>query len=163
MPVFENESHEQLKQRLWRSSEVQHYIYSGFLILIIPLLVCGILFLRFAGIAEHGLLRKVTAIVMTVYCFPLLAFYGYRLVSIFRKWKHYRYYQVKLTSLHSSYWLRGSRYTVVLQEHDGSQRIVNTHYIFSPRGLTNPSLDEYAGKTAVVGYNEETGQVVFLG
>lgn len=163
MRIYENETPKQLKQRLQKSVEVQHYLHYPVLLVVFMLLFGGIQLLTFAASGALDVMWKVTVPALILGFGPWMAFYLFRLVCVFRKWQHYRYYQVMLTRLDSSRWLGASRFIVVLEEKDGSKHIVNTHYIFTPKGLTNPSLDDYVGHGAVVGYNEETGQVVFLG
>ena len=163
MRIYENETQAQLKQRLRKSAEVQHYIYYTFLLVISVLLLFFPMFLRLNAEGAAELFWEIVPVSLAVSFGPVVVFNCYRLATLFHKQEHYSYYQVKLTRLDSSRWLGASRFTVVLEEKDGSKRIVNTHYIFTPKGLTNPSLDDYVGTSAVVGYNEETGQVVFLG
>lgn len=163
MRIYETESPRQQKYRLRSSVELGMYRSAIVLALLYSAVIAGMfLFLS----RQHGANTQtlwIMAAVLAGCCLLPVSICLFRMARIWRKWEHYTYHQVKLTNLHRSIWAEYSYFTLALDDGRGGKRIVNTHSIFTTHGLITPRLEDYAGKTAVVGYNEETGQVVFLG
>lgn len=163
MRIYQNETQEQLKRRLHASVELSLYRSTILQLIVYAIVIAGLflLFSRQYGDIPH--LSWIMAAVLAACSAPPIGICLFRIARIRHKWEHYTYHQVKLTNLHRCLWAKYSYFTVALDDGKGGKRIVNTHSIFTTHGLFTPRLEEYAGKTAVVGYNEETGQVVFLG
>ena len=168
MRIYENESQAQVTYRLRSSAEMGVYrINIIFELFLAVLNVGGMLLIRkfyqLNGIGPNDLeFWTSVALQLSVLCLPGLTICLFRMACILRKRENYRFYQVKLASLHNNRWIRVCYFTVVLEDGERTQ-IVNTRPIFSTHSQLTLLLDRYVGKTAVVGYNEETGQVVFLG
>ena len=162
MRIYENETPEQLKHRLHTSVELSLYRSTIVQVIFYAIVIAGLslLFSRQYGDIPH--LSWIMAGFLAACSAPPIGICLFRIFQIQHKREHYTYHQVKLTNLHRSIWAEYSYFTVLLD--DGQKKtIVNTHSIFTTHGLITPRLEDYVGKTAVVGYNEETGQVVFLG
>lgn len=163
MPVYENESPQQLKNRLWSSVELGMYRSQTILIFIGAAVFWFLVHLIPENRVLQPELDQMLALILALIYLPVIGFFLYRTVRILWKWQQYRFYQVKLANLHRSVWFQTSYFTVVLQEPDGKKYVVNTHAIFTTHALATPRLEDYVNHSAVVGYNKETGQVVFLG
>ena len=163
MRVYEKESPQQLKHRIRFSLELGMYRSAIVLTLLYSAVIAGMFLFLSRQHQEATQTLGIMAAVLAGCCLLPIGICLFRMARIWRKWEQYSYHQVKLTNLHRSLWVEYSYFTVALDKADGGKRIVNTHSIFTTHGLITPRLEDYAGKTAVVGYNEETVQVVFLG
>ena len=126
------------------------------------LLVCGIHYLtnlnaywEVGPLAIYGLVAALVLI-------PIFGVHLWELRRIYRKYEACKFYQVKLTQPHGSYW-RSMNFTVLLRDEDGTI-ITRTHSIFgTTKSQIGPKMEDYLNKTVTVAYNEETGEVVVIG
>ena len=163
MRVHEKESSWQSKHRLRSSAELSMYRTAIVLELLFSAVIVGMFLFLSRQYSEITQTIWIMAALLSPCCLVPIGICLLRMALIWRRWERYTYHQVKLVNLHRTLWAEYSYFTVALDDGDGGKRIVNTHSIFTTHSLFTPHLEDYAGKTAVVGYNEETGQVVFLG
>ena len=94
---------------------------------------------------------------------PIVLFYIWRSMQIFRKPEGYTFYKTTLSQFHQKFPLKSMYFTVVLEEPDGSKRVENTHAIFACHGIVEPLLESYVNSTVTIGLNQETGMVLVIG
>ena len=143
------------RRRLWDSLEL-HCLRRDLILVLIAMVV----FMLFAWDDRFWVL----ALVMDCVVFgPMLIFYLWRGIQIFRKPGSYTFYKTTLTRFHQKFPLKAMYFTVVLEEPDGSKRIEETHAIFACHGIVEPLLESYVNRDVTIGLNEETGMVVVIG
>ena len=92
----------------------------------------------------------------------ILAFYVWRIISIFRHPEGYILAECTLAQPHFKY--RGGYYfTISFPMPNGETEILDTHAIFNEGSLAEPSMEDYVNKTAWIAYNPATDMVVVIG
>lgn len=102
-------------------------------------------------------------IILAILLGPLLGFYLWRILRIFRQAEHYSFCRTTLDRPHSGIMRNTMNFSVLIRLPDGTQRMRSTHSIFYAYGFTGPLMEDYINKTVTVGYNEETETVVVIG
>ena len=154
-----------IRARLWDSVELR-YIRT-YALAPLPILAVGLVLMWFAlGLGgRNGTVFLIPVLLAAVICVvPVLAFWLWRVLRIFRKPEHYRFFHSELIQPHS-YPLNRNAYCfmAVIEEPQGNRFAVETHSIFRVRNIPGPKMREYAGKTVTIAWNRETEMVVVIG
>lgn len=92
----------------------------------------------------------------------ILAFYIWRILSIFRHPEGYILAECVLAQPHFKY--RGAYYfTVSFPLPGGETESLDTHAIFGGGSLDSAAMEDYVNKTAWIAYNPATDMVVVIG
>ena len=95
---------------------------------------------------------------------PFLIFSLFRSIQLMRHPEGYHFCKTTLSNPIGGRFRDTIRFTVLLEDADGSPFVANTHSIFlTHRSFLGLALEDYIHKTVTVGYNEETDQVVVIG
>ena len=125
-----------------------------------------LLFSGFLGIPALTMLSNGdtsgTGTLLGLFLCGLLAFYIWRIISIFRHPEGYILAECILAQPHFKY--RGGYYfTITFPMPNGEAEILDTHAIFNEGSLAEPSMEDYVNKTAWIAYNPATDMVVVIG
>ena len=138
---------------LWHSIEM-HTIRRDFLLY---LALFGLMWLM-AVPGDTG-----PAVLMLLFLIPILVFYIWRTICIFRNPEGYIFSKCELTQPHSNFWLKMMFFTVRIELPNGRVDYVDTHAIFAAHGIAEPRMEDYVNRTATIAYNPSTGMVVVIG
>ena len=141
------------RTKLFHSLEVEHYGKQ--------IATVGIVVLIFGTIL---LLRQLSlGVLFTLTILPLLIYYGYRLIRIFRCADQYIFCRVTLSEPHHNFWTKSMYFTVTLEHPEISRRSRDTQPIFATHGIVPPLMEDYVNQTVTVAYNPLTDTLVVIG
>ena len=99
---------------------------------------------------------------MLICLLPVLIFYIWRVICIFRDPEGYYFCECQLTQPHSNFWLKMMYFTVYIELPNGRTDTVDTHAIFEAHGIMEPRMEDYVNSKATIAYNPSTGMVVVI-
>ena len=95
---------------------------------------------------------------------PILIFCAVRTWNIFRHPESYHFCKTKLCNPKGGSLRDTIKFTVLLEDADGSKFAADTHSIFhTHRSMFGPGFEDYVNQTVEAAYNVETGQVIIIG
>lgn len=150
------------RARLWDSLEIAHIRNNCIILLIMLPIFLLICFPKTSGLSIHDH-WIVIGIIVAITFLPFFAFYGIRIIRIFRKADQYYFCKAKLSQPHHSYFAKAYYFTVLIEDPEGRKFPADTHAIFATRGIIGPVMEDYLNSTVTIAYNEETDMVVVIG
>lgn len=103
------------------------------------------------------------ATLMLLILIPILIFYIWRIICIFRDPEGYIFAECELTQPHCNTFLRSYYFTVRVELPNGQTSHVDTHAIFATHGIFEPIMKDYVNSTVTIAYNPATDMVVVIG
>ena len=150
------------RRKLRQSMELSYYIRNLVIFSLIYLISGGMAVLS-SGTAQQPTMWLTMGIMLAVFYAPLLGFYLWRILRIFRQAEHYSFCRTTLDRPHSGIMRNTMNFSVLIRLPDGTQRMRSTHSIFYAYGFTGPLMEDYINREVTVAYNEETETVVVIG
>ena len=148
-----------IRQRLLASLELAHARSN----LILYLIATPVMILTVVLTSGHPEFWPAAVVLGLVMLLPIAMFYGWRIISIFRKEEHYWFCRCVLSQPHPGALRYTMYYTVLLEDPEGRKFPARTHAIFYSRGFIGPTIEDFTNKTVTIAYNRETGMVVVIG
>jgi hypothetical protein len=150
------------RRKLRQSMELSYYLKNLVVFSLIYLVAGGMAVLS-SGTAQQPTMWLTMGIMLAVFYAPLLGFFLWRIIQIFRKPEEYIFCRTTLSQPHAGIFRNTMNFSVLLELPDGTRRTRTTHSIFMTHGLTVPLLEDYINREVTLGYNEETETVVVIG
>ena len=150
-----------IRARLWDSLEmaqVRFQLIAWTVGYAIALAVCCI-----NGLGVPLVTAMMAAFVSVLFV-PILGFWLLRIWRIFQSLEEYVFCPTELDQPHHAPLGRGLfTFMGVIETGTDGRFAVETHAIFAERGIVQPLMEDYIGRTVTVGWNRETGMVVVIG
>lgn len=153
----------QIRRDLWHSLDMAFVKMLLFWTAIVTTVVTVVMLLASGGMdpLERA---AVMGTILAIGVLPVLVFCAWRTFRTFQAAGSYTFYNATLSSPMGGRFRDSIRFRVVLEDADGYKFVADTHSIFSThKEFTGLGFEDYVNRTAVIAYNEETGNVVVIG
>ena len=110
---------------------------------------------------KAGMGLQVWLIVMAIYSaiyLPFVAYYGYKMLYILKRYTEFNSYEVMLDNVSTSYTYRGAVYYTVVINCEGETRQVCTNAYFSSSIFAKFTLEDYNNKKVLGLYDDQRGK-----
>ena len=145
---------------LWGSMEMAH-VRMQLIVWAVAYGFCLVLFWFRAGSIPQ--VRPVMMVFTSLLFLPPVGFWLLRVWNIFRRADEYVFCPTELNQPHHAP-LRRDMFSFMGVIETGEGRFaVETDAIFAGRGIVQPLMEDYIGRTVTVGWNRETETVVVIG
>ena len=150
----------EIRARLWDSLEMAHVRVQLIVLAAAYAVFMLIFWFRSVPVPE---IRTVMLSIVSILFLPVLLFWLWRVWRIFRSPEEYVFCRTELGQPHHFPMLRGMFTFMGVVEADGSRFAVETHAIFADRGIVQPLMEDYIGRTVTIAWNRKTEMVVVIG
>ena len=145
---------------LWESLEMAH-VRMQLIVWAVGYVLClAILFFEVRGTPQA---IAITAIFTSVLFLVPLGYWLLRVWKIFRRMEAYVFCSTELNQPHHAPFRREMFSFMGVMETGEGRFAVETYPIFAGRGIIQPLMEDYVGRTVTLGWNRETENVVVIG